>query len=170
MSEGRRSSHTKSVDESAWQNFLTQFSEELKMSNPDISKRELYKAASDAWGQKSDQEKDQYRKPKKKGRSKKIESSDDSSDAFQKENIKKHISAYSVFVNEKQKELKESNPYLTLLERTKIISEMWTSLDKDAKTIYNNKAKCFNRVIDRASSDDENPRYEVNIPASKANI
>ena len=147
---------------SGWKTYLNEVKEKLMQEKPELTKREFYSLASKMWEEEPTTVKSAYaRKEKRHNKRKKEYSDSDSDTVFDNEKLKQHISAHSVFVNEKQTELKETHAELTLLERAKIIEKMWKNLSHAEKQIYENKAKCINRRIDKDSTDSDEEKYTI---------
>ena len=141
---------------SGWKPYLEKTKDKLTQENPNLSKLEIYSIASDMWQKEPESQKRIYsRMEKRHNKRKKDSTSSDSDKIFENEKVKRHISAYGVFVNEKQTELRDSRPDLTLLERKNIIDNLWKQLDHAEKNVYVNKAKCINRRIDKDSTDSD---------------
>ena len=147
---------------SGWHTYFDATKTQILQNSPDLTKRELYSIVSKMWEEEPNDQRLIYsRMEKRHSRRKKESDESDSDSGFENEKRKHHISAHSVYVNEKQKELQLTNPELTLLERTKIISMQWKKLGYREKLIYENKAKCFNRRIDKDSTDSDEEKYVI---------
>ncbi|EAY03664.1 HMG box family protein [Trichomonas vaginalis G3] len=143
------------VEDEGYSVFLQETKAKLILFDPNLTKLEIYNKAADLWHKQPTKAKMEYRRKSRLRlpRKKKSDGSD-SELGFDNEAKPKRISAYSVFVNEKQQELKLTNPDLTLIERSKLIKEIWNSMSKMERSHYENRAKCFNRNLDKYSSDD----------------
>lgn len=144
------------VEDEGYSAFLQETRAKLHLYEPHLTKIEIYHKTANLWEQQSSQTKMQYRrKAKLRLPRKKKKERQDNDTSFDNEDKVKRISAYSIFVQEQQQSLKITNPNLTLSERTQLIQESWKGMSKLEKSIYENKAKCFNRNIDKFSSEDE---------------
>jgi hypothetical protein len=65
------------------------------------------------------------------------------------------VSAYSVFSRDRQESLKQSNPELTLSDRTAQISAEWKKMLSADKIPFLNAAKRETRTMQRHSVDEE---------------
>ena len=148
--------------DSGWSTYSEQKKKEIIEENPDISKRELYSIVSKMWSMEPIEQRMAYsRMEKRHSRRKNTSDESDSDSVFDNEKLKKHVSSHSVFVSEKQRELRDTQPDLTLMERTKLINMQWKEMSYTDKLIYENKAKCINRKIDKESTDSDEEKYEI---------
>ena len=160
---GRRKKRAPDID-SGWSKYSEEKKKDILEKNPDLSKRELYATLSQMWNMEPYEARLAYSRKEKRHNRRKNASDDSDSDSdsvFDNEKLKKHVSSHSVFVSEKQRELRETQPDLTLIERTKLINMQWKELSFSDKLIYENKAKCINRKIDKESTDSDEEKYVI---------
>jgi hypothetical protein len=65
------------------------------------------------------------------------------------------VSPYSIFLKERHKLLKESNPEMTLTQRAEEIKSEWSSMSQKQKISFINMAKRETRKLRRTSGDDD---------------
>lgn len=150
----------------AWSVFVNQMKPILLKENPDITKRQLYIDLSDMWQHQNDRERSSCT-TKAKYLMQKEHRQKNFRNRNKEDHQKKKISPYSIFVSEKQHEMKVLFPELTLSERSQQIAQLWKNLDQTEKDKYTNQAKRENRKLNKPSSD-EDDCYEVSVHPKKS--
>jgi hypothetical protein len=142
----------------AWSLFVEEMKPKLEKEKEGISKRQIYQELTEQWENQKDEERLIYEK-KAKLKNKitlRLQKQYQQTKSSSSEENTKKMSAYSLFVEDKQTEIKSTHPELTLLERAKIVTQLWRTLDQNEKYAYLNKAKCVNRKLNKGSSEEEN--------------
>jgi hypothetical protein len=147
-----------------WSLFVEEMKPKIMKEKGGISKLQLYQELSKEWDKQTDGGRSGYEeraeaKTINVKRHRKRTQAGNSSDSDRE---RKGISAYSLFVADKQNEIKIKHPQFTLSERTKIVTQLWRTLSQKEKQVYLNKAKCTNRKLNKVSSDEEGC-YSVRI-------
>jgi hypothetical protein len=67
------------------------------------------------------------------------------------------VPAYSIFVRQKHEQFKQSNPEMTVSDRSRAISELWEHLSNSDKIPFINAAKRETRKMRRISDEEDVP-------------
>ncbi|OHT17295.1 HMG box family protein [Tritrichomonas foetus] len=121
---------------------------------PNESKMEIYKHLVNKWEQFDDSDKKAY-VDKANFKNRAVVRLNNIAHKKNKPD-RKTVSPYSLFVAEKHQVLKNQQPEMSLIERTKLISQMWKGLTLDEKRPYMNMAKRKTRLMQKQSSGSEN--------------
>lgn len=115
----------------------------LQATEPLWTKMEVYRSLTKQWEELEEEEKNVYeRKADYERRSKaRLARLRQRRKGEKMAKLGPTVSPYAIFVRQQHGELKESNPELTLCERTKMISETWKRMNDDERTPFVNKAK-----------------------------
>jgi hypothetical protein len=148
----------------AWSLFVEEMKPKIMKEKGGISKLQLYQELSEEWAKQNDVERSGYeeRAERKTINIKRHQKRNPARNSSDSDRETKGISAYSLFVADKQNEIKIKHPKFTLSERTKIVTQLWRTLSQKEKQLYLNKAKCANRKLNKVSSD-EDGCYSVKI-------
>ena len=159
--------HKKSnVPISAWSCFVDEQKPLLQAQYPNESKMEICHKLQEMWTNSDEEFKKKYQKKAQcayrlYARSQKKHEKDydyydinkDYSDIKSKKK-KPKVPAYSLFVEEKQNQLKNECPTMSLKERAELIASMWNNLSPSDKIPYNNLSKKATRKISSISYED----------------
>jgi hypothetical protein len=141
----------------AWSVFVEEMKPQIMKTKGEISKQQLFEELRAEWNQQNEGERSGYENQAEKKtiiakRHRKQPQFTNLSDSHRKT---KQISGYSLFVADKQIDVKITHLNYTLSERTKIVSQHWRTLSENEKYFYQNKAKCENRNQRKVTSDRE---------------
>ena len=138
---------------SPWSIFVDVYKPIYMEQNPNESKMEIYKMLKAKWESFDEDDKKVYitkalNHKRSVTRLKSIHPKNQNKQ-------KLTISPYSIFVEEQHNELKKTNPDMSLLERTKLISAIWKGMSHIEKATYINAAKRKNRYLRKSANEEE---------------
>lgn len=136
---------------SAYFQFMNDRRAGFKEKNPDMTMCQITKGLTEVWKSLSEDERKKYDQlaaadklryekevAEQGGTGSKKSKASKSTDASEGKGAppKRGLSSYLFFCNDKRKELKESNPEMSMTEQTKAMSEAWKKLDEAGKQKY----------------------------------
>lgn len=149
-----------------WSCFVDEQKPLLQSQYPNESKMEICHKLQEMWKNSDEEFKKKYQKKSQcayrlYARSqKKLDKDSDYNDMniddkhIKSKKKKLKVPAYSLFVEEKQKQLKNECPTMSLKERAELIASMWNNLSPNDKIPYNNLSKKATRKISSISYED----------------
>ena len=159
--------HKKSkVPISAWSCFVDEQKPLLQTQYPNESKMEICHKLQEIWEKSDEEMKKKYQKRAQcayrlYARSQKKHEKDSDYEDIHIKNTdikmkkrKAKVPPYSLFVEEKQNQLKNECPTMSLKERAELIASMWNNLSPKDKIPYINQSKRASRKISTISYED----------------
>lgn len=152
--------------------FCNDHRDELKKKKPDLKFNEVSSYLSEMWRDASDKVRTKYNELSEKDRERyhnemkdyvpvKSESSKDKKDKKEKtDKPKRNPSGYILYCNSVRDKVRKDNPSSNPKEITKILAEMWNSLNEKDKIVFNEKSKNFVRK-DEESQAKKSKRKET---------
>lgn len=163
---------------SAWSCFVDEHKPLVQAQYPNESKMEICHKLQEIWTNAEDEFKKKYQKKaqcayrlyarsqKKLDKDSDNVDNNDEDDDIKSKKKKIKVPAYSLFVEEKQNQLKNECPTMSLKERAELIASMWNNLSQKDKIPYINLSKKATRKISTISYDeyysDFNDSYSEN--------
>ncbi|OHT00938.1 HMG box family protein [Tritrichomonas foetus] len=136
-----------------WSIFVDLYKPIYNQQYPNESKMGIYRMLKNKWDTFDDNDKKVYITKAKNYRRSVIRLDTMRNKIDKKKDIT--VSPYSLFVEEMHKQLKDGDPSMSLIERTKLIDAIWKGMSKEEKVPYVNAAKRKMRAILRKANDEE---------------
>lgn len=154
--ESKHGERTKSIPITGLSLFIAEKKPELEAKESHLTKMEIFKCLNDQWATLEQDVKQSYeRRADYSRRTEARRQCYERRKAKTPNRSRSTISAYSIFLKQRQEELKKSNPELTLSERTRMIAKEWNDTPKSDKVPYVNSAKRETRKMRKVNWDED---------------
>lgn len=151
----RRKRKTKVIPITGLSLFIAETKPIVEAEQPELTKMEVCKFLNEQWEELDDDIRKGYEKRADYDRRTEARREFYQKKKKTRNRMKGAISAYSVFLKARHAALKESNPEMTLSERTKTIAGEWNSMSKEDRIPFVNLAKRETRKIRKVNLEEE---------------